>query len=155
VSMNKWSLICSTFLGYKSPPFHTYVLRIHLISLSYHILVICHNLSSMEQMLILMLILLYIILVSCQCCSQGQNPKAKDKARPGPSRTRPRPRPGLSRPRPRSRSGPSRPRPRPELLSPRPISRPNMTHNLMPIYPTPLTWRLHQSVSHSRLLIHD
>jgi len=31
----------------------------------------------------------------------------------------------------------------------------NMTHNFMPIYHTPLTWRLHQSVSHSCLLIRD
>jgi len=44
-----------------------------------------------------------------------------------------------SRPRP----VPSRPRPRPELLSPEPISRPIMSHNLLPIYHTPLTWRLH------------
>jgi len=52
--MNTWSLICSTFRHYKSP-FHT-VIRIHLISLSYHILVILpSHFSSMEQMLILML----------------------------------------------------------------------------------------------------
>jgi len=54
--MNKWSLICSTFLGpiYKSPPFHT-VIRIHLISLSYHILVFLpSHCSYMEQMLMLM-----------------------------------------------------------------------------------------------------
>jgi len=56
-------------------------------------------------------------------------------------RPKTRPRPGTSRPRLRSRPrpGPSRPRQRPELLSPRPISRPNMTHNLMPIYNTPLS----------------
>jgi len=49
--MNKWSLICSTFRHYKSPPFHS-VIRIHLISLSHHILVILpSHFSSMEQML--------------------------------------------------------------------------------------------------------
>jgi len=51
--MNKWSLICSIFRHYKSAPFHT-VIRIHLISLSYHILVILpSHFSSMEQMLVL------------------------------------------------------------------------------------------------------
>jgi len=41
---------------YKSPPFHT-VIRIHLISLSYHILVFLpSHFSSMEQMLMIMLI---------------------------------------------------------------------------------------------------
>jgi len=44
---------------------------------------------------------------------------------------------GLDSSRQRPRPGPSSPRP--ELLSPRPIRRPNMTHNLMPIYHTPLT----------------
>jgi len=44
----------SFFRHYKSPPFHT-VIRIHLISLSYHILVILpSHFSSMEQMLMLM-----------------------------------------------------------------------------------------------------
>jgi len=54
--MNKWSLICSNFFkDYKSPPFHS-VIRIHLISLSYHILVILpSHFSTMEQMLMLML----------------------------------------------------------------------------------------------------
>jgi len=42
----------------KSPPFHT-VIRIHLISLSYHILVILtSHFSSMEQMLMLMSVLI-------------------------------------------------------------------------------------------------
>jgi len=56
--MNKWSLICSTFLGtINLPPFHT-VIRIHLISLSYNILVILpSHFSFMEQMLMLMLML--------------------------------------------------------------------------------------------------
>jgi len=41
------------FRPYKSPPFHT-VIRIHLISLSYHILVILpSHFSSMKQMLML------------------------------------------------------------------------------------------------------
>jgi len=40
VSMNKWVInLFKFFRHYKSPPFHT-VIRIHLISLSYHILVI-------------------------------------------------------------------------------------------------------------------
>jgi len=54
--MSKWSLICLNFFRhYKSPPFHT-VIRIHLISLSYHILVILpSHFSSVEQMLMLML----------------------------------------------------------------------------------------------------
>jgi len=44
------------FRHYKSPPFHT-VIRVHLISLSYHILVILpSHFSSMEQMLMLMLL---------------------------------------------------------------------------------------------------
>jgi len=43
------------FRHYKSPSFHS-VIRIHLISLSYHILVILpSHFSSMEQMLMLML----------------------------------------------------------------------------------------------------
>jgi len=42
-------------MHYKSPPFHS-VFHIHLISLSYHILVILpSHFSSMEQMLMLML----------------------------------------------------------------------------------------------------
>jgi len=59
--MNKWSLICSTFLGTINLPFHT-VIRIHLISLSYNILVIFpSHFSSMEQMLMLMFIDLYCL----------------------------------------------------------------------------------------------
>jgi len=43
---------------YKSPPFHT-IIRIHLISLSYHILVsFPSHVSSMEQMLMLILMLM-------------------------------------------------------------------------------------------------
>jgi len=43
------------FRHYKSPPFHS-VIRIHFISLSYHILVILpSHFSSMEQMFMLML----------------------------------------------------------------------------------------------------
>jgi len=42
-------------MHYKSPPFHT-VIRIQLISLSYHILVyLPSHFSSMEQMLMLLL----------------------------------------------------------------------------------------------------
>jgi len=42
------------FRHYKSPPFHS-VIRIHLISFSYHILVILPSyFSSMEQMLMLL-----------------------------------------------------------------------------------------------------
>jgi len=45
------------FRHYKSPPFHT-VIRIHLISLSYHNLVMLpSHFSSMEQMLTLMLMI--------------------------------------------------------------------------------------------------
>jgi len=79
-------------------------------------------------------------------------------------RPRTRPRPGPSTPRPRPRPGPCKAKAEAWTLetktkarileSNRPISRPHMTHNLMPIYHTPLTWRLHQSVSHSCLLIH-
>jgi len=44
------------FRPYKSPPFHT-VIRIHLISLSYYILVnLSSHFSSMEQMFMLMLV---------------------------------------------------------------------------------------------------
>jgi len=52
--MNQWLLICSTFFRhYKFPAFHT-VIRIHLISLSCHILVVLpSHFSSMEQMLLL------------------------------------------------------------------------------------------------------
>jgi len=50
--MNKWSCV-QLFRHYKSLPFHT-VIRIHLILLSYHILVILPSqFSSMEQMLML------------------------------------------------------------------------------------------------------
>jgi len=37
----KWSLICSNFFRHYKSPFHI-VIRIHLISLSHHILVFCH-----------------------------------------------------------------------------------------------------------------
>jgi len=50
--MNKWSLIVQLLRHYKSAQFHT-VIRIHLVSLSYHILVNLpsHFSSIMEQML--------------------------------------------------------------------------------------------------------
>jgi len=52
--MNKWSLcLFNFFRHYKSPLFHI-VIRIHLISLSYHILVILPSyFCSMEQILML------------------------------------------------------------------------------------------------------
>jgi len=55
--MNKWSLTCSTFLGsINLLHFTPLSVRIHLISLSYHILVILpSHFSSMEQILMLML----------------------------------------------------------------------------------------------------
>jgi len=56
VSFHEWVVInlFNIFRHYKSPPFHT-VIRIHLISLSYHILVLPSHFISMEQMLMLML----------------------------------------------------------------------------------------------------
>jgi len=59
VSIYEWVVnnLFNFFRHYKSPPFHS-VIRIHRISLSYHILVILpSHFSSMEQMLMLMLIL--------------------------------------------------------------------------------------------------
>jgi len=65
----KFISLFNFFRHYKSPPFHS-VIRIHLISLSYHILVILpSHFSSMEQMLMLLLsrfltgkICLYVVL---------------------------------------------------------------------------------------------
>jgi len=52
------------FRHYRSPPFHT-VIRIHLISLSYHILVILpSDFSSMEQMLMLIICFLQRVLTT-------------------------------------------------------------------------------------------
>jgi len=57
------SLICSTFWHNNCPPFHT-IIRIHLITLSYHILVILpSHFSSTERMLMLMFDLLYAELI--------------------------------------------------------------------------------------------
>jgi len=54
-------------MHYKSPPFHT-VIRIHLISLSYHILVILPiHFSSLEQMLMLM------SLIACRATSKRES----------------------------------------------------------------------------------
>jgi len=50
---------------HPSPPFHS-VIRIHLISLSYHILVILpSHFSSMEQMFMLMLLYLFSAELCC------------------------------------------------------------------------------------------
>jgi len=57
-------ILFNFFRHYTSPPFHT-VIRVHLISLSNHILVILpSHFSSMEQMLMLMLMLRHSIVIS-------------------------------------------------------------------------------------------
>jgi len=66
----------NSFRHYKSPPFHT-VIRIHLTSLSYHILVIFpSHFSSMEQMLMLMLTvtLVYYFIVLCNLSVASECP---------------------------------------------------------------------------------
>jgi len=60
--MIKWSLLFNFFRHYECPPFHS-VIRIHLISLSYHISVVLQShFSFMEQMLMLC----YCLYVVCK-----------------------------------------------------------------------------------------
>jgi len=102
-----------------------------------------------------------------QCCSQGQNPKAKDEAKARTLKAEGKAWTLEAKTKTKAWTEAeaeaeaeawileTKTKARRTLESNRPISRPHMTHNLTPIFHTPLTWRLHQSVSHSCLLIHD
>jgi len=57
------------FRHYKSPPFHT-VIRIHLISLSYHILVFCHLILVNLMLMLIADITLFCILYVEYCSFQ-------------------------------------------------------------------------------------
>jgi len=82
-----------------------------------------------------------------QCCSQGQNPNAKDEAKARTLKAKADVKAWTFEAKTKAWTlqGQDRGRgldPRDQdqgQLSSRPISRPNMTHNLMPIYHTPLT----------------